>query len=77
MPFGKIKFYDSQRGYGFIVPDGEFLAKNVFFHKLTFVDMPQTGILEPREPVEYEIDEARVDPRGPRACIVRRLTDGD
>lgn len=52
---GKIKFYNSQKGFGFIIPEGG-NAKDMFFHKSGIVDgyHPREG-----EAVEYDTYEGK------------------
>lgn len=59
MPSGKLKWYDSVKGFGFIVPD-DANQKDVFVHASALND---AGI-NPREMVEnaalnYELKESR------------------
>lgn len=61
MPVGTVKFYHSEKGYGFIETDAE--EEDVFFH-ITEV----TGFTpEEDDEVEFELEEGD---KGPRAVEV-------
>lgn len=56
MPVGTIKFYDSKRGYGFIVPDDG--GKEIFIHVSNIPkSLKQDGmvILQGKEIVKYDV----------------------
>lgn len=56
MPLGTIKFYDSKRGYGFIIPHHG--GKEIFVHVSNIPkSLKQDGIvvLQGKETVEYEV----------------------
>lgn len=62
MPTGTVKFFDAQKGFGFIeTPDSD---DDVFFH-VDAIDGP-----DPREGQELEFDIEQA-PRGPRAANVK------
>ncbi|MGQ9732463.1 MAG: cold-shock protein [Candidatus Zipacnadales bacterium] len=63
---GKVKWFDVQKGYGFIERDGQ---KDVFVH-FSFIQEPGFKTLADGEEVEYELAETE---RGPQARNVRRL----
>ncbi len=65
---GKIKFYDKNRGYGFIIPDDPKDQQehgDVFFHLSGLVD--SKGSLVPDDPVTFNIKDGR---RGPNGCDI-------
>jgi len=65
---GKIKFFDSQKGFGFIKPDeGD---KDIFVHKNNVEDLGFGEGFEDGEAVEFEVEET---PKGLSAINVRSL----
>lgn len=67
MPTGKVKFYDAERGFGFIGGDD---GVEVFLHASA---LPEDGVApRPGTRVEYGIAEGR---RGPQALSVRILKE--
>lgn len=65
MPEGKIKLYNSKRGFGFIGPlNGR---ADVFFHFTGFTDQKEVKQIEQGAIVTYGIKEAE---RGPEACEI-------
>jgi CspA family cold shock protein len=66
MPQGTVKFFNAEKGYGFISrPDGD----DVFVH---FSNIEGSGYksLEEGQSVEFEVGEGR---KGPEALNVKRL----
>jgi CspA family cold shock protein len=63
---GKVKWFDAQKGYGFIEREGQ---KDVFVH-FSFIQEQGFKTLADGEEVEYELTETE---RGPQARNVRRL----
>jgi CspA family cold shock protein len=66
MPQGTVKFFNSEKGYGFISrPDGD----DVFVH---FSNIEGSGYktLEEGQSVEFEVGEGR---KGPEALNVKRI----
>ncbi len=61
MPKGKVKWFNPEKGFGFIVQDN---GKDLFVHKSEV----QSGNLSDGEDVEYEVGEGR---KGPCAVNVR------
>ncbi len=56
---GKIKFYDKNRGFGFIIPEEDAdkdIYKDVFFHISGLED--RHGSYEPEEKVSFEAKES-------------------
>jgi len=68
---GKVKWFDTKKGYGFIAPDEG--GSDVFVH---FSDIDEEGhpALDPEQAVEYEPGET---PYGPRAMKVRRVKESE
>ena len=64
MPTGTVKWFDKQKGYGFISPaDG---GDDLFVH---ITELPSgTTLLADGQAVTYEVDEGR---KGPQAVRVR------
>ncbi len=56
MPQGKVKWYNSEKGYGFIAPDEG--GKDVFVHVSA---LQRAGIqgLQDDQAVKYELEEGR------------------
>ncbi len=63
---GTIKKLDKDRGFGFIVPDGEVKQKDLFFHAN---DVAGGGFkdLNEGDRVSYEVGDS---PKGPKATDV-------
>ncbi len=66
MSLGKVKWFDAQKGYGFIERPGE---KDVFVHFSTIQEQGYKSLTDGEE-VEYELVETD---RGPQAHNVQRL----
>ncbi len=64
---GTVKWFDSQKGYGFITRDS---GKDIFVHYSAIAD-PFNQTLQDGERVVFEIGEGR---KGPAAQNVRRAT---
>jgi len=65
---GKIKFFDSQKGFGFIAPDEG--GKDIFVHRNNVEDLGPNQGLEDGEAVEFEVEET---PKGKSALNVKSL----
>lgn len=63
---GKVKWFDAQKGYGFIEREG---LKDVFVHYSVIQEQGYKSLADGEE-VEYELVETE---RGPQARNVRRL----
>lgn len=68
MERGTIKWYDEEKGYGFIVSDID--GKDYFVHKSQIEDLEK--VLDKGQEVEFEIGQGT---KGPMAINVRRLFD--
>ena len=66
MPTGTVKFFNDQKGFGFISPDDG--GDDLFIHTSN-ID-PSTGTLSDNQKVEFEIGEGR---KGPEATNARAL----
>ena len=53
MPVGTVKWFNAQKGYGFIQPDGA--SKDVFVH-ITEVERSGLGTLHEGQRVSFEIE---------------------
>jgi CspA family cold shock protein len=67
MPQGKIKWFNNQKGFGFISPDNG--GGDVLVHH-SVIEGQSNGTLEEGDTVEYE---AEAGPKGMKATRVRRL----
>jgi CspA family cold shock protein len=65
---GKIKFFDSQKGFGFIDPDEG--NKDIFVHRNNVENLGFDQGLEDGESVEFEVEETD---KGLSAINVRSL----
>lgn len=63
MATGKVKFFNSEKGFGFITPDDG--SKDIFVH----VSEVEAGSLDDGDSVEYEVGEGR---KGPCATGVKK-----
>ena len=67
MPTGKVKWFNNQKGYGFIVPDDG--GKDLFVHH-TGIVMEGFKTLKDGQAVTYEASEGK---KGPEATNVHPL----
>ena len=65
---GKVKFFDTQKGFGFIKPEDG--GKDVFVHRNNVENLGYNQGLEDDESVEFEVEET---PKGLSAINVRSL----
>ena len=65
MPRGKVKWFNDQKGYGFITPDGG--GKDLFVHHTAIVAEGFRTLSE-GQAVEFEVVE---DVKGPKALNVK------
>lgn len=63
---GKVKWFNTQKGFGFITPDGG--GKDLFAH---YSEIREDGYknLVQEQRVEFELKE---EPRGPKAINIRK-----
>lgn len=68
MAYGKVKWFNAQKGFGFIEPaDG---GKDVFVHRNNVPGLGWDDGLRDGEEVEYEVEET---PKGLGAVNVQRV----
>ena len=65
---GKIKFFDTQKGFGFIAPDEG--GKDIFVHRNNVENLGYNEGFEDGEAVEFEVEET---PKGLSATKVVSL----
>lgn len=65
---GKVKFFDTKKGFGFIAPDEG--GKDVFVHRNNVENLGYNEGLEDGESVEFEVEET---PKGLSAINVNSL----
>lgn len=66
MTIGTVKFFNTEKGYGFITPDDR--GKDVFVH-ISDVQKSDLRALEEGDKVAFEVVD---DKRGPKAANLRR-----
>jgi len=66
MTKGKVKWFNAQRGFGYIEVEG---GKDVYVHQ-SAIKMEGYKTLEPGDMVEFDIVEG---PRGPQAANVKKI----
>jgi CspA family cold shock protein len=64
MTTGKVKFFNDQKGFGFITPDDG--GKDLFVH----ISAVASGMLSDNDKVEYEVGEGQ---KGPCAVNVKKI----
>lgn len=68
MKQGKIKFFDTKKGFGFIAPDEG--GEDIFVHRNNVENLDYNQGLEDGEAVEFEVEET---PKGLSATNVTSL----
>lgn len=68
MEYGKIKWFDAQKGFGFIEPDNG--GKDIFVHRNNIQNLGFEEGLADGEEVEYDVEET---PKGLSAVEVSRV----
>ncbi|NIR73407.1 cold-shock protein [Fodinibius salipaludis] len=68
MKQGKIKFFDTKKGFGFIAPDEG--GDDIFVHRNNVENLDYNQGLEDGEAVEFEVEET---PKGLSATNVTSL----
>jgi len=70
MPIGTVKFFNEQKGYGFIAPEGG--GNDAFVH-ISAVERSGMGTLHENQRVSYDLEQDR---RGKMAaCNLRDASD--
>ena len=67
MPTGKVKWFNDQKGFGFITPDDG--SKDLFVHHSAIMAEGFKSLAE-NQAVEFEMQESD---KGPRAANVRKI----
>lgn len=67
MATGKVKWFNDQKGFGFITADGS--SKDVFVHH-SVIEGTGFKTLQENETVEYDFEDG---PKGMKATKVRRI----
>ncbi|MHB2026572.1 MAG: cold-shock protein [Elusimicrobiota bacterium] len=67
MPTGKVKWFNDQKGYGFITPDDG--SRDLFVHHSAIQGDGFRSLAE-NQAVEFEIQDSD---KGPRAANVKKL----
>jgi len=68
---GKVKWFNNQKGFGFICPEDTQDVKDVFVHH-TAIQMKGFKTLTENQPVEFELEQTD---KGPRAVNVTALSE--
>ena len=68
MAKGKVKWFNADKGFGFIAPDDK--SKDVFVHRNNIVGIAFGEALKEGEDVEYDMEET---PKGLSAVNVERV----
>jgi CspA family cold shock protein len=69
MPIGIVKFFNEQKGYGFIAPEGG--GNDAFVH-ISAVERAGMGTLRQNQRISYELEEDR---RGKMAATNLKAAD--
>lgn len=65
---GKVKWFDTEKGFGFIAPEDG--GKDIFVHRNNVENLDYNQGLEDDEAVEFDVEET---PKGLSATKVRSL----
>lgn len=55
MEYGKVKWFDEQKGFGFIQPDNG--GKDIFLHRNNIENLGYNEGIKDGEAVEYKVEE--------------------
>lgn len=67
MPTGRVKWFNDQKGYGFITPDDG--SKDLFVHHSAILAEGYRSLAE-NQAVEFEVQQTD---KGPRAANVKKV----
>jgi CspA family cold shock protein len=67
MPTGRVRWFNEQKGFGYIAPDDR--SEQLFFHSSSIIGGYQ--VMEENEPVAYDRQQSD---KGPRAANVQKLS---
>ncbi len=65
MQIGTVKFFNTTKGFGFIVPDDG--SKDVFVH-ISAVERSELGYLSEGQKIQFDVEQ---DARGPKAVNIQ------
>ncbi|MGM0588777.1 MAG: cold-shock protein [Bacteroidota bacterium] len=68
MEYGKVKWFDAEKGFGFIKPDEG--GRDIFVHRNNIEGLGYDEGLNDGEEVEFDVEET---PKGLSAIEVRRV----
>lgn len=69
MQYGKVKWFDAEKGFGFIEPEDG--GKDVFVHRNNIENLGYEEGLQDGEEVEFDVEDT---PKGLSAVDVRRVS---
>jgi len=73
MATGKVKWFNEEKGYGFLIPDDD--SEEVFAHYSGIAGMGFRNLKEGQQ-VEYGIEESEKGPRAVNICVIAEAEGG-